>query len=65
MPPGFRLVKGPDTWGKPLEPLPQPANQGPQRPGVPHEQFAFDRAPLRSRPGVQPTRYYRAHAEAS
>ena len=44
MPPGFRLVKGPDIWGKPLEPLPLPANQGPQRPGVPHEQFAFDRA---------------------
>ena len=43
-PPGFRLVKGPDTWGQPLELLPLPADQGPRRPGVPHEQFAFDRA---------------------
>jgi len=41
MPPGFKIVKGPDIWGKPLEPL--LASQAPQRPGVPAEQFAFDR----------------------
>jgi hypothetical protein len=42
MPPGFTLVKGPDIWGKPLEPI--PASQVSQRPGVPDEQFAYDRA---------------------
>lgn len=42
MPAGFRLTEGPTIWGKALEPLPK--QPGPQRPGVPDEQFAYDRA---------------------
>jgi len=42
MPPGFTLTSGPDIWGKPLEWL--PPKEGPLRPGLPSEQFAYDRA---------------------
>ena len=41
-PVGFVVREGPTIYGKPLKPLAQGADDPPQRPGVPSEQFAFD-----------------------
>ena len=42
-PVGFVVRDGPTIYGKPLEPLPHMAGDLPQRPGVPSDQFEFDR----------------------
>lgn len=42
MPVGFVPWSGPKVYGKPLEPLAQPASGNPARPYLPCDQFEFD-----------------------